>query len=270
MKTTSTSSSPAAYLAVGRDKNRLKIYGNQKVYLQDGQEFIIELWNPTQDTIGAKVFINGKAISERMVVLRPGEREWLLRHIDEDRKFLFNTYNVEDSKEAKAAIANNGFVKVEFYREQKPTPTINWGVSSGTVYYTNTGGFPYNPSFTTGSPSFNDGTLYRCSATNNASDESVRSFCSLDMNVNDVTQDSLNEKSIETGRVEAGAASGQQFNSYHGNFEYWSFANSEYQILPVSQQPVEANQMRQYCPGCRNRIRKSSWKFCPSCGESLD
>ena len=276
MKTTSTSSSPAAYLAVGRDKNRLKIYGNQKVYLQDGQEFLIELHNPTQDTVGAKVFINGKAISERMIVLRPGERDHLLRHIESDNKFVFNTYKVEDTAEAKAATANNGYVKVEFYREQRPQPNIGWG-STNTFYVSPTTGSPYmGPTFTT---SGGDGTLYRCAVNNTGSgDIGSKALFSQDMNdasfchdgqasLNEVTQDNVNK--VETGRVEAGAASGQQFGTYYGNFEYWSFANSEYQILPVAQQPVEVSKMRQYCPGCGQRIRKSSWNFCPHCRTEL-
>lgn len=273
MKTTSTSSSPAAYLAVGRDQNRLKIYGGSKVYLQDGQEFLIELFNPTQDTIGAKIFINGKAISDRMVVLRPGEREVLRRYIDEDRKFVFNTYKVGDTPEARNAIANNGFVKVEFHREYRPNTTITWGGTSNTFYVNN------NPNtyFTNTGSGISGGPLYR-STTNDGSglysQDLSRSFCSADdvqCNANNVTHDSFsNLNEVETGRIEAGKASGQDFDTYHGTFEYYSFANSEYQILPMSMQPVEASKIRQYCPGCRNRIRKSSWKYCPSCGESLD
>lgn len=268
MKTTSTSSSPAAYLAVGRDQNRLKIYGGSKVYLQDGQEFLIELFNPTQDTIGAKIFINGKAISDRMVVLRPGEREVLRRYIDEDRKFVFNTYKVGDTPEARHAIANNGFVKVEFYREYRPNTTITWGGTS-TYYASN------NPNifFTnTGSGISGTGPLYRSTTGDDRSLFSQDLSANIgDVQCNNVTHDSFsNLNEVETGRIEAGNASGQSFDTYHGTFEYYSFANSEYQILPMSMQPVEASKIRQYCPGCRNRIRKSSWKYCPSCGESLD
>jgi hypothetical protein len=257
MKTTSTSSSPAAYLAVGRDQNRLKIYGGSKVYLQDGQEFLIELFNPTQNTIGAKIFINGKAISGRMVVLRPGERDVLRRYIDKDRKFVFNTYKVGDTPEARHAISRNGFVRVEFYRECRPYTMITWGVGGTSLNITNTGS--------------GMGPLYR-STTGDA-----RSLFSQDLSANigdvqcnNVTHDSLSSlNEVETGRIEAGNASGQSFDTYHGTFEYYSFANSEYQILPMSMQPVEASKIRQYCPGCRNRIRKSSWKYCPSCGELL-
>jgi hypothetical protein len=42
---------------------------------------------------------------------------------------------------------------------------------------------------------------------------------------------------------------------------------ASFKILPLSQ--VEASQIRQYCPECRCRIRKSSWKWCPQCGEEL-
>lgn len=280
MKTTSTSSSPVAYLAVGRDKNRLKIYGDRKVYLDNGQEFMIELFNPTQQTIGAKILINGNPISQRMLVLKPGEREWLQRHIDDDRKFVFNTYNVEDSKEAKAAIANNGVVTVEFYQESIPT---FFNTTGTTTYY------PYNNTFTIGTPYY--GTVNNCGSgyigTSGLSGSvgpqgpvgittsgSVRTLYNSTVNPHEgsACMDSLYEPlsdKVETGRVEAGNASGQSFGTYYGTFNTTAFATETYQILPTSAQPVEANQLRQYCPNCRNRIRKSSWKYCPSCGEDL-
>lgn len=294
MQTTSTSSSPVAYIAVGRDKNRLKIYGSQKVYLQDGQEFLIELFNPTTETIGAKVIINGKAISERMIVLRPGSREWLKRHIDQDSKFVFNTYSVEDSKEAKAAIANNGFVKVEFYREQKPLAVSGTGtitISGGGLWSQQGGSGQFYPPYY--GTTCNDGVLRGsslgitgnsgpvgisgssgtttnlCANTTNYVHTNLQSF-TCDTSISCTTDSVHEDKSIETGRIEAGAASGQSFGTYNGTFECWSFANSEYQILPVSHEPVETTKLRQYCGGCGTRIRKSSHKFCNQCGTKLD
>ena len=77
-------------------------------------------------------------------------------------------------------------------------------------------------------------------------------------------------KEIETGRIEAGSASNQYFNTYYGSFESWYFASVEYKLLPESTKPIEANKIRNYCSCCGNRIRKSSWKFCPNCSTKLD
>lgn len=113
---------PTANIAV--NKSRLKVYKNAgempTYYLQKGQEFMIELANPTTDVVMAKVILNGKAISQGGLVLNPGQRVFLERYLDVAKKFLFDTYEVSGSAEMKAAIANNGDFKVEFYKERQP------------------------------------------------------------------------------------------------------------------------------------------------------
>lgn len=314
-----TSSTPEAYIAVG--KNRQKIYSGGKLFMQSGQEFSVELFNPTQDIIAAKIYLNDKAISDRVLVLKPGERAFLERYIDSASKLKFETYSVENSTVAKQAIANNGKVRVEFFREKRPQPQINVGNPIHIPYpvYVPTPYVPYNPypfsptiptwptwvcttgSATTttnnaamGTTTTNSGTHTIAGSCNTASGSSsfigasgnvghagtagitgascyssigagYRSF--TDMNFNSSVADS---NSIETGMIGAGGYSSQSFDSYYGDFESYYFAMTEYQIMPDSQKPVEINQIRQYCPGCRTRIRKSSWKFCPSCGENLE
>jgi len=76
--------------------------------------------------------------------------------------------------------------------------------------------------------------------------------------------------SLETGRVQEGEKSEQTFENGYGTFNAWASHTSSYQILPISQLPVETNEIRNYCSGCGTRIRKSTWKFCPNCGESLE
>ena len=113
---------PTANLAV--NKSRIKIYNKQgdmpTCYLQKGQEFQIELFNPTTDVVLAKIILNGKAISQGGLVLNPGQRVFLERYLDIAKKFLFDTYEVANTNEVKAAIENNGDFKVEFYREKQP------------------------------------------------------------------------------------------------------------------------------------------------------
>lgn len=269
-----TNSMPEAYIAV--DGNRQKIYAGSKVYLSGGTEFQLELFNPTTGVIAAKIYINDEPISNSLIVLRPGVREYLDRYLDDNKKFLFDTYTVEDTDEVKEAIANNGNVRVEFFKSEQPkqvqiikpgTSGNDWwnrqlhvnppyyGGGSGTpnIYYSNNIGGTSGDWVNVTTSSF---------SSSNAHDGMA---CMDSLSFSD---ENLNE--IETGRIEAGGTSNQKFSSYSGEFESISFSSTGYQLLPVSTQPVEISKIRQYCPGCRNRIRKSSWKFCPSCGETLD
>lgn len=121
-QTYSTPSVPTANIAV--NKSRIKLYTKAgqmpTYYLQSGQEFQIELFNPTSDVILAKIHLNGKAISQTGLVLNPGQRVFLDRYLDVAKKFLFDTYEVSNTEEVKKAIEDNGDLKVEFYRESKP------------------------------------------------------------------------------------------------------------------------------------------------------
>jgi hypothetical protein len=247
-----SNSLPQAFVSVGKNKSRLKIYNGKTVFIKDGEEFQIELFNPTTKTIGAKIFINGNSISNSMLVIKPGERSYLERYLDDNKKFLFETYNVEDSKEVKEAIKQNGLIKVEFYNEKIAAPLIQtWGSTTTPYYYTTP---LYNNTIIIGDPNL----FYVGSGGSGI--------------VNCSTSDAYTggAAKLKTGRIEKGDVSNQVFGSYYGDFESYYFASTEYHLMPESQKPVEVKEIRQYCPGCRTRVKKSSWKFCPSCGESLD
>jgi hypothetical protein len=111
---------PTANLAV--NKSRVKLYNKQgempTYYLQKGQEFQIELFNPTTDVVLAKITLNGNPISQGGLVLNPGQRVFLERYLDIAKKFLFDTYEVANTKEVQKAIENNGDFKVEFFKER--------------------------------------------------------------------------------------------------------------------------------------------------------
>jgi hypothetical protein len=78
-----------------------------------------------------------------------------------------------------------------------------------------------------------------------------------------------NVKSVETGRVAEGGKSNQEFSTTSGNFSDWAWNTYEFHLLPESLKAIEASDIRNYCGECGVRIRKSSWKFCPNCGEAL-
>lgn len=239
---------PYAYITQG--KHRLKQYG-QNVYMKNGSEFELELFNPKQLTILAKIKINGSYIGGGGIVLRPGERVFLERYLDDAKKFLFETYNVDgESSEVMNAIRNNGEITVEFYDEYvKPQVNIRTPFPQNAFWYstynTNIVGIS-NPSFTTSS----------CYNTTFVEDNV------LGLNYS-------NTKSIETGRVEKGSNSEQSFTSVDKDFNSYTTSISTWKILPESVKPYESKDIKVYCTNCGTKRRKDSFKFCPNCGEKF-
>ena len=95
------------------NKSLLKEYNNDNqrtVYLNDGEEFQIQLFNPHSYNIGAKVYINNEYLGN-IIVIRPGQRLWLERYLDSSNKFKFSVYSVENTYESKKAIQHNGNMK---------------------------------------------------------------------------------------------------------------------------------------------------------------
>lgn len=247
------------------NKNRIKHY-DDKVYLKDGQHFELEIFNPHQFKVLAKISINGKEISQAGLVVRPGQRIYLERYLDVAKKFKFETYEVEDSTEAKAAIAKNGEVKVEFYYEQNLRGNY-WYGNSMTINSNNWNGLhttTINPNTfftTTGTSQLGSNVTY-------TSSNSIGNISYGGTTVNNISMPVAG--SLETGRVEKGAKSNQQFSEENGTYNWWVNETVIIKLLPISTKPVEVSEIRNYCGGCGSRIKKTSWKFCPSCGESLD
>ena len=234
-------SNPQPSATITKGRGRLKTYGSN-VYLKDGSPFEIELYNPKTISVLAKIWINGQVLSAAGIVLRPGQRVYLERFIDVAKKFKFTTYEVDDSSQTKLAIANNGKIEVQFYDEQvshQPPAMMYYG--SITQTYTNT------PSTLT-----IGGT--------------AAPFLDQILNLHTTSVANASANSVETGIVEKGGSSKQQFSNTYGNFNSWTCATSTWQILPESKKPVEMGEIRSYCTGCGTRHKKATWKFCPNCG----
>ena len=255
------SGNPQAWIAI--QKNRQKVYssnGNSQVYLKDGEEFQIELFNPTQTKYLVKFKINGNYQSQRGLVLNPGQRYFLDRFVDEDRKLAFSTYEVENSKQAKLAIEKNGLLEVEFYAEVVyKNPFTLQGSTSTWTYYGNQG--------SGGNYWLNglNGTITNCgtgSTTTSISNGVSFTNCSS-------TSTLTSDASIETGRVEKGEKSNQSFSESFDSFNSWISFSTKVQILPRSQKPAETSEIRSYCTGCGSRNKKQNWKFCPNCGTKI-
>jgi hypothetical protein len=266
---------PQAWVAIKR--NRQKIYNRQgktQVYLKDGQEFQIELFNPTQTRYLVKFKINGNYQADRGLILNPGQRYFLDRFIDEDRKLAFSTYEIEDSKAAKKAIEKNGLLEVEFYSETflhgniisypKIYNTPNW---SQPIWTTNPSTFWYGTSNGISNNAGGSSTLTLAGSTiNNVSYTSGTVNCGTTYTSTSNYSSVVNDASIETGRVEKGEKSDQLFEQGYGTFGSWASYVTTVQIIPLSQKPAEAQEIRSYCTGCGSRVKKQTWKFCPNCG----
>jgi hypothetical protein len=243
---------PTAFVTKGRQ--RVKQYGNN-VYLKNGEEFEIELFNPTTNKILAKISINGNSLGSG-IVLRPGERVFLERYLDEAKKFLFETYEVaSDDINVKEAIRKNGDLEIEFYEEFKnPSqiiynpPSYHWdwtGYSPG-VYYSNTGGL-----------------VGGNSSSSRGMSSGVQCSCNID---NTLNLKSADLKMQETGRVERGSFSDQGFSYDSTTFNTYFSWKDTWKILPESQRPFVKEDLSIYCTNCGAKRKKSSHQFCPNCG----
>ena len=244
--------SPTANIAVNR--NRLKQYG-EIFYLKSGTHFEIELFNPKTTKVLAKIYLDGVSISSAGIVIKPGQRVFLERWIDEPKKFLFECYEVDKHFRLVAeAIKHNGRVRVEFYDQLIPSP------SNLTV-------FPINSTWTydpTSQPVYGGTTQNQVyfSSSLGVSNDIIGQNSSI-------ISSSLNLTSLETGRAEKGEASDQAFASDNSSYNSWTCNTVHLQILPESQKPVEVKEIRNYCTNCGTRHKKSSWKFCPNCGTKI-
>jgi hypothetical protein len=184
---------------------------------------------------------------------------FLERFLDSNNKFEFSTYEVKDTSENRDAIDLNGDVMVEFYDEQEVRiyPHLsggNWGSGWTT---TNTGS-PYygNITFTNNSSNaYFTNTSSVVGETNTFEVPNIRSVKS--------------KKSIETGRVEKGEKSNQQFTNSYQNFEYNVSHQISLKILPLSNKNKTTEDIKYYCTECGTKT-KSKYKFCPSCGYDLN
>jgi hypothetical protein len=223
--------------------------------MKDQTEFEIELYNPTKEKIMAMIEMNGSPISDSGIILKPGQRVFLERFLDNEKKFLYETYVVNNNKETKEAIQNNGKVMVRFHKESKPRPR---SLTYGSVF-NGSSGFGYSEIIYTDYKYNNPGITHNTNdfiGTNN--NFFTNSFANTDI--------SNSMRKVETGSVEEGSQSNQELKSTHGNFEWFYTWSNEWQIMPNSQQPVQVKDLVDRCAKCKTKL-KSNHKFCPECGE---
>jgi hypothetical protein len=278
-----------AFISV--NKNRQKIYcrDNDKViYLPNQTNFEIELFNPTEKRVGVKFYFNGIS-NQRLLIIRPGERMFLDRHLEDNKKLFFDVYDVSlTNKEVEKAIQKNGDIRIEFHNEKEKRSGIFYEIYKQPVYPVYP--YPYNP--------FNPPTIplvnpiwYTTSSNHNTSDVSSSFYCStteaastnlsykMTSNITSASGeytvsddfDSKYKKSIETGRIEKGEESSQKFRDTEFESECLPVKTFEYKLLTVSQKELTSDDLKKskmFCTNCGKKINKTD-KFCSNCGKKL-
>lgn len=231
-----TNAKPEAFIT--RKKSRVKIYQNNFVYFNDGELFEIELFNPKTNRILTKIWLNGQEISGSGIIINPGQRLFLERFIDSNNKFVYKTYDVENTNESLNAVRNNGDIEIMFFDEYFSVHNTYWY-----------GSIPINP-YVGGALTLSTSSGYVGSLSTNTSNVGI------------------SNKSIETGRVEKGESSNQSFTNGYGSFLSYASNTIKYKILPMSIKPIEGKDLKKYCTECGKSLKKE-WKFCPCCGTEV-
>lgn len=225
---------PETYITVNGNRKK---NNNGKIYLKDGEEYQFEFFNPNTYNLGILISIDDKLISQSHLVIKPGQRIHLDRFIDESKKFLYKTYNVESNNSiVDDAIKSNGLINVTYYKENTQScsningvTNLNYGTST---YHTNNIIGTYNNA------------LYN-NTTNNLNN-SITNF-------------------KETGTTEKGSISNRKFDSIIINFDFNSVFIFDCVLLPISMKPLETKDLIQHCTNCGTKYDKKD-NFCRKCG----
>ncbi len=249
----SKNSKPNAWIVSTKDRGRKSIKGG-KVFLNNEEEFEIELFNPLTVSVLADIKLNGQSISKTGLVIKPGQRVYLDCFIDDRKKFKFSTYEIEANSESINATQNNGLLEVFFYKEDVIT-LDNWQRRFDRIIVEKH--YPYNPYPWYNQPWYNPNVY--CGTTIGTSGISTNTaLYSSNNNIgysytSNVDLSNLNIggslemtpiNSIETGRVEKGEKSKQKFTEVDMDFEKHYIASTIIQILPESRKPAEVKDIK--------------------------
>ena len=215
-----------AYVSV--NKNRLKIYEDNKYYLSNNTNFEIELVNNDDKKYLVEIYLNEKSIGS--IVIGANSHNYLERYIDNNRKFQFNTFEIDNVEETEEAKERNGSIQIYFYPQITSYPKVSFCYSS-----------------------FNNPLI-----------DSLHTITSDNYYP---TYSTYSSNTIETGRINEGENSNQTFTYSSNTFEDKSIYSLDYQILPISLKPYEG--IKTYCSECGTKIRHQNWKYCTNCGTKL-
>jgi hypothetical protein len=255
-----TGTKPSAWIVTPSDKGRKSIK-NGKTFLNDGEEFEIELFNPLTVSVLSDIKLNGQSISKTGLVLKPGQRFYLDCFVDDKKKFIFSTYEIDGSQESLDATQNNGLLEVFFYKEDIIT-LDNWKTKMDKViieryypvYYPTYRSYPWNNIYCGGSFGNAGYGTTNCIIGNTTTNTSNIAFGgttvtnttmytsnSADLSTTPISANMMSD--LETGRVERGSSSSQKFTEIEMDFEKNYISSTIIQILPESKKPVEVSEI---------------------------
>ena len=186
------------------------------------------------------------------------------RYLDRAKKFLYETYEVENGNATvEAAIKNNGLIQVKFYKEDinKNTykDTLTTTVSSNLDFsWTNFNDCQVYSSARVSSGNVNDyNATYTSDITAKAFSQPTVStvlYSSCDMLTEPLLSASCDcaataisydvRDTKETGRVQEGSKSNQLLHTCDMEFLSWSFRTETIQILPESEKPYTTSDLQ--------------------------
>lgn len=271
--------SPEAVVTVNR--NRLKQY-NGTYFIKDQTNFELEIFNPLTFKIGAQITLQGVNIG--MILLKPGERIYLDRFINENKKFLFTSYEVDFNNTSLNAIRNNGDLEITFFKEQELV-----ACNSAPYWYTNLQVFNQPPIInnipgTTAPYMLYNSVGQHCTITSNSSNTVTSNTADISgitftgnsfytNGINTQVRHKYQEKTVTpkdfrkvksnnfvTGIVEKGDSSNQNLTTTYGNYTIY-INKVSYKLLPYENRPVEATEIRKYCTSCGVRIKKTNMEI---------
>ena len=237
---------------------------NYNVYLNEG-EFAIEIFNKSQFTLGAKIKLNGKYISNSHIIVYPAQRLVLDRFIDSKDKLKFTVYTVDaNNKQVDQIIKDNGSLEIEFYEEyQQPQSYVCSGsfghTGSNNIYYVNS-----NLNGLTGTSYGTTTTVANNNLTFTASNSDVNFAKGV---VSDFQKSLKTEK--ETGIVDKGGKSDQNLTYVNKTFNIWLSSSVKFKLLPMSEKPIESRDLVVHCTSCGHKAKKHH-KFCSNCGTKIE
>ena len=108
-----------------------KFYGKKKnkIYLRNGDNFQLKIFNPLQERVGVQLKINAAKVDNDLLIINPGQEVTVDRYIGSNNKLTFSAYEIDTTnmsesrvKEVHKAIEKNGILEIIFWNEKK---TIN-------------------------------------------------------------------------------------------------------------------------------------------------
>jgi hypothetical protein len=258
-KIAQSSTKPSAWIVSPKDRGRKPIKSGN-IFLNDKEEFEIELFNPLTFSVLADIKLNGQSISKTGLVLKPGQRFYLDCFVDDKKKFIFSTYEIDGGQESLDATQNNGLLEVFFYKEDIIT-LDNWKNKMDKViieryypvYYPTYKPYPWNNIYCGGSFGGGYGTtnnIIGTTTTNTANiafggttvtNTTMYTSNSADLFTTPISANMMSD--LETGRVEKGSSSSQKFDEIEMDFEKNYISSTIIQILPESRKPVSASEV---------------------------